>query len=109
MYVWHGKSGHSVSSDLLSRGERSHGAQDASHSSNLARVRQRLLVKSRQIARSGLAEEGLGGGSSEEAEIVHHVGLVGVAGCKSNFGEAFAGVPQTADMLQTGQAADGFG
>ena len=55
-----------------------------------------------------MKEEVLRRGSSEEAEIVHHMGLVGVAGFKSDFGELFAGVPQTADMLQTGEAADGF-
>jgi len=43
------------------------------------------------------------------AEIVHHMGLVGVAGCKRDFGEGFAGVPQPADMLQTGHAANDFG
>jgi hypothetical protein len=69
----------------------------------------RLLVKSGQIARAGLTEEGLGRGSCKEAEIVHHVGLVRVAGGKCDFGEGFAGVPQTADMLQTGDAAEGFG
>src|SRR6516164_2491312 len=49
-----------------------------SHAPNLAKRGRALLVKSRQIAGSGGAEEFFGSLSGEKAEIANHVGLVEV-------------------------------
>src|SRR5438445_3399169 len=75
----------------------------------VAKAGWRLLVKSRQIARGGASEKLLGGGAGEEAEVAHHVGLVGVAGGERNLGEGFSGVPEAADVLQASEAAELFG
>src|SRR5882757_7747606 len=50
-----------------------------------------------------------GGGSGEEAEVVDHVGLVGVAGLEGDLGEGFSGVPEAADVLEAGETAELFG
>ena len=75
----------------------------------VAKAGWRLLVKSRQIARRGASEELLGGGAGEEAEVAHHVGLIGVAGGEGDLGEGFSGVPEAADVLEAGEAAERFG
>jgi hypothetical protein len=68
-----------------------------------------LLVKNRQIARGGSAKKFLRGGAREEAEVAHHVRLIAVAGFKGDLRERLPGIPQPADMLQTGQTAEFLG
>src|SRR6266851_4643784 len=84
-------------------------AKVISHASNVANAERLLLVKSRQIARGSAAKKLFRRCAGEEPEVAHHVRLIVVTGLKGDLRKAFSGVPQPADMLQTGQTGEPLG
>src|SRR5215472_14971547 len=92
------------------RGEGACGTENQGivHASNLANTHRLLLVKSRQIARRRAEKEFPRRCAGEEPEVAHHVRLIAVSGFKSDLGQAFPGIPQSARMLQTGQTGKHF-
>src|SRR5260370_9525812 len=80
-----------------------------SHGSNAANAERLLLVKSRQITRGSAAKKLLRRCTGEKPEVAHHVRLIAVTGFKGDLRKVFSGVPQPADMLQTGQTGEPLG